>query len=1694
MVKKNLIFHFLFFIPLSLSFPQQIIKAVASGRWNDVSIWDAFRVPLPVDTVIIQKGLTVEIDTSAVCTAGSLSLETGASLVFSPTENEISSLVVYGAVNLDDRNTIIISPSYGNTKVNFSVMGNISLKENSSFIITLGTSTLVNLTASKILIDKNCNFICEILDPAGNINFEVNTVLNEGYFEVINHTLNVKTIKISGVINTGLMKFKAEDPQPLNQNKPDPPEVQRYLVLDGNYNDSYFITVRTGDYNEVPVVGLILLNVKINKIGIWDTVNESGYPLYGLGFIGAKASIDGRRDIIAIYNCEISNSPDTGIFFLKCKRINSHWNQIGISSNVIHNCASAGIWFMDEVEKCDIVNNKIYDIGRGNVGYGIVLGMPFRTAKQPPLYPEGFANENNIYKNEIYNNKIRGIYIYHSHKNLIDSNRCYGQLEEGISLKNSVKNVIVLNECFNNGVHGIALDGVHGIPTSGSRQNYVANNKCFNNANGGLRVRYNSNENIFLNNISTGNTKTAFTSHSSIGNLLVDETYSDNGWGDIYIEGEENQGYISQMWLKNCLLGSTTEFVNTPEKQEFTKSNSWVFSQCHDRTPGLTRIWGQFSFPDSYHKWHTNDTLKFNYAEPLYISKSHGWNTVLSSNDTAMLRYDDGGIDGPEGSNDITSVTISSTTKTEVWIITYDAPSNKWVARGTISGVQKNLVVHDTDFISDQGEVRFRITHRISPVSPGEQYVFATIGSLNDKNIQKVINLCDFSDPYYVGAEFNTKAPAKLEIIGSQEYPTIFTRKLAEDKVYQIAAGTQDFYYKISLGGTITRIAYVNFEFLDKNGLELNSTPIYETEKIYISRLQPSQETSYLTTNNIIHSFKDIVFDTYTATLGVVNYGIKATNSTLHIRSYIRPYLLDKIDTNSSVYWYPTITWSGLTGFISDGVEPDSINRFNSVEFTVKYTDLNNTPPTTIQVWVDLDDDLIFSATEQFGLKLKPGVNNNLNFKDGEIYHYVLSYINYPSVPSLGRSGGKIKYRFFATNPYCITISTYSFNLKSVFNVVLSSNEATGVAREIKTFSVKGSPPVVQVQTPTQEQTDLVRINYVLYDYDDKPEPYNLCSVKVEYREGTVWKEATKHDSSEPTSNLTATLTGQPHYFIWDSRKDIPYKDIPVAIRITPQDEDGIGSSAATASFQVDNIVATQLVFKTSTQELKTGSTSQVIIVEAQDDAGNKDVDVNGVLNLVTTSTGGVFISLQDVIISSINMVSGEARFKYRDEVAGVPVIMVSFPGLSPAQQTFYITKNISLVNSKVSILLAEEVNFAEIPVGTTATIVVTLKDVDDKSIVGKEVILYATGGDFILTQPQTPTNTEGKAYGSIFTTKAETKLITARIKDEGLLLVSSATVNFYPAEPSSEKSSISANKTKAVVGETIFITVKVVDKYSNPISSNTTYGNLPVRIEVENASSDDVLVVLSSFTNIEGIVKATFRGNTPGRKIFKGFVGNIEISSQVAVEFVSGDITPPRVISLYPQNNSLISTPLNQISIELSDESGISLSSTSLVLYDPQNRVITGQSSFVGNTLLYSFPILNIDGQYRIELVACDVHGNVSNYTFFFEIQTRDPQKVFNSNLLTYPNPSNIGSVFVRYSLLNDSKVTIKIFNILGELIWETSYDDVEGENKTFQWFCENKDREKVGSGVYIVKITVEDKKTGKKFDTFRRQVVIKK
>lgn len=101
----------------------------------------------------------------------------------------------------------------------------------------------------------------------------------------------------------------------------------------------------------------------------------------------------------------------------------------------------------------------------------------------------------------------------------------------------------------------------------------------------------------------------------------------------------------------------------------------------------------------------------------------------------------------------------------------------------------------------------------------------------------------------------------------------------------------------------------------------------------------------------------------------------------------------------------PTLSWSSESNYTTDGVNPDSGPGGSTFVFRVQYMDVDNTAPSTIQVWVDTNDNGVYDANEKYAMTVSGGDDN---FANGEIYTKSLA---------IGYMGdGYIRYRFYASD------------------------------------------------------------------------------------------------------------------------------------------------------------------------------------------------------------------------------------------------------------------------------------------------------------------------------------------------------------------------------------------------------------------------------------------------------------------------------------------------------------------------------------------------------------------------------------------------------------------------------------------------------------------------------------------------------
>jgi len=91
---------------------------------------------------------------------------------------------------------------------------------------------------------------------------------------------------------------------------------------------------------------------------------------------------------------------------------------------------------------------------------------------------------------------------------------------------------------------------------------------------------------------------------------------------------------------------------------------------------------------------------------------------------------------------------------------------------------------------------------------------------------------------------------------------------------------------------------------------------------------------------------------------------------------------------------------------------------------------------------------------------------------------------------------------------------------------------------------------------------------------------------------------------------------------------------------------------------------------------------------------------------------------------------------------------------------------------------------------------------------------------------------------------------------------------------------------------------------------------------------------------------------------------------------------------------------------------------------------------------------------------------------------------------LLIYPNPVRLDgdeNINIEYTLSKDSAVTLQIYNIMGELVYQKGYvkganGGKFGINKGLKWNGKNISGEKVSPGLYICNLVASDVGTTEK------------
>ncbi|MGD9900477.1 MAG: FlgD immunoglobulin-like domain containing protein, partial [Calditrichaceae bacterium] len=150
----------------------------------------------------------------------------------------------------------------------------------------------------------------------------------------------------------------------------------------------------------------------------------------------------------------------------------------------------------------------------------------------------------------------------------------------------------------------------------------------------------------------------------------------------------------------------------------------------------------------------------------------------------------------------------------------------------------------------------------------------------------------------------------------------------------------------------------------------------------------------------------------------------------------------------------------------------------------------------------------------------------------------------------------------------------------------------------------------------------------------------------------------------------------------------------------------------------------------------------------------------------------------------------------------------------------------------------------------------------------------------------------------------------------------------------------------------------------------------------------------------------------------------------------------------------------------------------------------ISGQgNSSIAHSYEYADTAVTAGGIYSYRLADVSITGQITYHSPVIQEVALPSQFMLGQN---YPNPFN-PTTTIKYQLATDSKVTLKIYNVLGQEV----YTLVNGTQKAglykLLWNGRNNSGVKVSSGMYIYRIEADTPGSSKKFTDIKKMIFIK-
>jgi hypothetical protein len=188
-----------------------------------------------------------------------------------------------------------------------------------------------------------------------------------------------------------------------------------------------------------------------------------------------------------------------------------------------------------------------------------------------------------------------------------------------------------------------------------------------------------------------------------------------------------------------------------------------------------------------------------------------------------------------------------------------------------------------------------------------------------------------------------------------------------------------------------------------------------------------------------------------------------------------------------------------------------------------------------------------------------------------------------------------------------------------------------------------------------------------------------------------------------------------------------------------------------------------------------------------------------------------------------------------------------------------------------------------------TATVTVAVRDALGNPVPGQTVQIAATGTANSIVQPASATDATGAAAGTIASTKAEQKTVTAVVNPGAgeTVITQTAAVTFTPGAPSASVSTVAANPASVTAdgAATATVTVTVLDANANPVPGQT--------VQISATGTSNTITQPSGATDASGIATGTIASTKAEQKTLSAVVnpgaGQVAVTQTASVTFAPG-------------------------------------------------------------------------------------------------------------------------------------------------------------------------------------------------------------